>query len=451
VPTSATAGDWYRELANGRFGKPVSARLGLPRPARLRRYQPGRQLTDGPVLVASHGLGRLAGHIRTLPELVAPTGTQERLGALVLDLTGADDLGALGFARELLAEHLRRLSPGARVLVLGSPADQAPAGADGFEAAATRQAVDGLVRSLAKELRDGATANLVLVDDGADVADADSAVRFLLSARSAYVDGQPVRVGPSGNAGSANPRGPAHTGRVVLVTGAARGIGAAIAGVFARDGATVVGLDVPAQGEALTATANRIGGLALQLDVTAPDAPARLAGYLTERFGGVDVVVHNAGITRDKLLANMDVARWDAVLGVNLRAQLALNEALLDGPLRTAGRIVSLASTSGIAGNRGQTNYSASKAGVIGLVRAMAPALAGRGITVNAVAPGFIETEMTAAMPLATREAGRRVNSLLQGGQPVDVAETVAWLAEPGSGGITGQVVRVCGQSMVGA
>jgi 3-oxoacyl-[acyl-carrier protein] reductase len=163
--------------------------------------------------------------------------------------------------------------------------------------------------------------------------------------------------------------------------------------------------------------------------------------------------VHNAGITRDKLLVNMDDARWNSVLAVNLRAQLELNAALLapETPLRTGGRIVSVASTSGIAGNRGQTNYAASKAGVIGMVRALAPRAAGQGITVNAVAPGFIETEMTAAMPFGTREAGRRINSLHQGGEPVDVAETVAWLAEPGSGGVTGQVVRVCGQSLLGA
>jgi 3-oxoacyl-[acyl-carrier protein] reductase len=167
----------------------------------------------------------------------------------------------------------------------------------------------------------------------------------------------------------------------------------------------------------------------------------------------VDVVVHNAGITRDKLLVNMDAERWDSVLAVNLRAQLDLNAALLEpgSPLRSGGRLVSVSSTSGIAGNRGQTNYAASKAGIIGMVRALAPVAAGQCVTVNAVAPGFIETEMTAAMPFGTREAGRRINSLHQGGLPVDVAETIAWLAEPGSGGVTGQVVRVCGQSMVGA
>ena len=168
-----------------------------------------------------------------------------------------------------------------------------------------------------------------------------------------------------------------------------------------------------------------------------------------------DVLVHNAGITRDKLLANTDADRWGSVLGVNLVAQLRINKVLLDpgreGGLVDGGRIVTVSSTSGIAGNRGQANYAASKAGVIGMVQALSAQVADRGITVNAVAPGFIETEMTARIPLATREVGRRINSLRQGGQPVDVGETIAWLAQSASAGLTGQVVRVCGQSLLGA
>jgi 3-oxoacyl-[acyl-carrier protein] reductase len=236
-----------------------------------------------------------------------------------------------------------------------------------------------------------------------------------------------------------------------VVTGAARGIGAAIARVLARDGAHVVAVDVPAAGQSLAEVANEVGGTALQLDITAPGAPARLVEHLRERHGGVDVVVHNAGITRDKLLVNMDAARWDSVMAVNLQAQLDLTQALLDGVLRPDARVVCVSSQSGIAGNRGQTNYAASKAGIIGMVRAWAPEFAARGATINAVAPGFIVTEMTAKMPLGTREVGSRINSLQQGGLPVDVAETIAWLSQPGSGGVNGQVVRVCGQSMLGA
>jgi 3-oxoacyl-[acyl-carrier protein] reductase len=246
--------------------------------------------------------------------------------------------------------------------------------------------------------------------------------------------------------------------RVAVVTGAARGIGAAIVEVLARDGAHVICLDVPAAGDALAKVANLVGGTALQLDITAADAGERIAAHVAERHGGrLDVLVHNAGITRDKLLANTDADRWGSVLSVNLLAQLRINEVLLDpsreGGLVDGGRIVTVSSTSGIAGNRGQANYAASKAGLIGMVQALAvsPQVAGRGITVNAVAPGFIETEMTARMPLATRELGRRINSLSQGGQPVDVAETIAWLAQRASAGLTGQVVRVCGQSLIGA
>jgi 3-oxoacyl-[acyl-carrier protein] reductase len=151
----------------------------------------------------------------------------------------------------------------------------------------------------------------------------------------------------------------------------------------------------------------------------------------------------------------MDRTQWDTVLSINLRAVETLSRRLLDEAdplLRPGGRIVCTSSIAGIAGNVGQTNYAASKAGLIGLVEALAPELAERfGGTVNAVAPGFIETQMTASVPLFVREAGRRMNSLRQGGLPIDVAEAVAYLAAPGSGGVNGQTLRVCGQSLLGA
>ena len=186
---------------------------------------------------------------------------------------------------------------------------------------------------------------------------------------------------------------------------------------------------------------------------TAADAAQRLVEHLRERHGGVDVVVHNAGITRDKLLVNMDAARWNSVMAVNLQAQLDITQDLLDadGVLNENARIVCVSSQSGIAGNRGQTNYAASKAGVIGMVRAWAPEFAQRNATINAVAPGFIITQMTAAVRFATREVGQRLNAMSQGGLPVDVAEAIAWFASPGSGAVNGNVVRVCGQMMLGA
>ena len=222
------------------------------------------------------------------------------------------------------------------------------------------------------------------------------------------MDAQVIEVGAGPAAAPADWTRPLD-GKVAVVTGAARGIGAAIADVLARDGATVVCVDIPAAGESLARTANRVGGTALQLDVTAEEAGRRIVDHAARRHGGLDIVVHNAGITRDRLLANMDEERWGSVLDVNLLSILRMNDALLaPGGLRDGGHMVLVSSIAGIAGNRGQTNYAASKAGVIGLVDALGgdPAVRGRGITVNAVAPGFIETEMTAKVPFATRGGG---------------------------------------------
>jgi 3-oxoacyl-[acyl-carrier protein] reductase len=443
--------DWYSNLANSAVLGGVTKRLGLPRPAVLRRHSPGDPLLTGPALVAAAGKGPL---VAAVTDLLRGAGTEvrfesgdERLAAVVLDATGAETPAELEEVRTALGPALRRLAPSGRIVILGRPTAEA----GDPTSAATRQALVGIVRSVAKEARNGATANLVQVSDGAEDA-LESTLRFFLSGRSAYVSGQVVRVSPADVTGPTDWTAP-HAGRVAVVTGAARGIGASIAETLARDGATVVCVDIPAQGEALSTVANRIGGTALQLDITASDAPERLAAHLVERHGGADVIVHNAGITRDKLLANMDEARWASVVAVNLQAQLRINAALLgtEGALRDDARIVCVSSMSGIAGNRGQVNYAASKAGVIGLVEATAPLLRERGATINAVAPGFIETEMTAAMPFGTREVGRRINSLSQGGLPVDVAETIGWLAQTASAGVNGQTVRVCGQSLLGA
>ncbi|MGY1771854.1 3-oxoacyl-ACP reductase [Blastococcus sp. SYSU D00813] len=445
--------DWYRDFANSGLGTTITRQLGLPRPAVLRRYEPGQSLLPGPAVVGTAGEGRLRDTLTrvladadvTLLPAVDPDG--EKPAAVLLDATGVTAPGQLAAAHEFLAPAVKRLRPSGRVLVLADP----PAATDSPATAAARQALDGLVRSIGKELLNGSTSNLVYVPEGAEVALA-SPVRFFLSGRSAYVDGQVLTLSAADVPAGGDAERPL-AGEVAVVTGAARGIGAAIARVMARDGAHVVAVDVPAAGESLAEVANEIGGTAFQLDITAADAPARLVEHLRERHGGVDVVVHNAGITRDKLLVNMDAARWNSVMAVNLQAQLDITEALLaaDGLLRENARVVCVSSQSGIAGNRGQTNYAASKAGIIGMVRAWAPAFAARGATINAVAPGFIVTEMTAKMPFGTREVGSRINSLQQGGLPVDVAETIAWLSQPGSAGVNGQVVRVCGQSMLGA
>ena len=428
---------------------PVAQRVGVPQPTRLRRYEPGMPLCEGPVLVA--GGGRFADAIASwldtvgVPTLTTVGDAAEKGGAVVLDLSAATDPSDLDALRLLGAPAVKALKRNGRVVVVGTD----PATLSDVAEVATQRALEGVVRSVGKELRAGATANLVLAQGDAHDG-VRSAVEFFLSGRSAYVDGQVVRVdeATSGDTDALRPL----AGKVAVVTGAARGIGAEIARVMARDGATVVAVDIPAAGDALAAVANEVKGTALQLDVTADDAGSRIVEHATSRHGGLDIVVHNAGITRDKLFVNMDEDRWSSVIDVNLRSVLRMNEAILgEGGLADGGRIVCVASIAGIAGNRGQTNYGASKAGVIGLVNALSRQVADRGITVNAVAPGFIETEMTARIPFATREIGRRMNSLQQGGHPKDVAETIAWFAQPGAAAVTGQVVRVCGQSLLGA
>ncbi|MEU3646499.1 3-oxoacyl-ACP reductase [Lentzea sp. NPDC034063] len=410
--------DRYQKFATSGLGRQLVRRLGLPNPYPLRRDA----ALATPVLVG--GASRLP-FLKQLETGAAP------YGALVFDASEISAIADLRQLHDFFHPAITQLGPCGRVIVIGRSPDSI-----------AQRALEGFVRSVGKELRRGGTANLVYVADGAEDG-VESTLRFLLSGRSAYVSGQVVHVSGNSPAGTLD-------GKVALVTGASRGIGEAIATALGRDGAHVVCLDVPAAGDELSKVANAVGGSALQLDITGD--PARLTSYLLERHGGVDVVVHNAGITRDKSLARMDSSLWDSVLEVNLACQERINEALLDGDvLRAGGRIVGVSSIAGIAGNVGQTNYATSKAGVIGMVQTLAPVLAARGATINAVAPGFIETKMTAAVPFATREVGRRMNSLSQGGLPADVAETVAWFASPGSGGVNGNVVRVCGQMLLGA
>ncbi|MDO8211306.1 3-oxoacyl-ACP reductase [Conexibacter sp. CPCC 206217] len=468
--------DRYTNLINTPIGRIIQKQVGLPAPVPLKRFSPGDPVVDGRVLLGGAPGGRLASALaKTVAEIGAEASTPlredlraaaaeagldagpwtpaaaetQRYGALVFDATGITEPGQLDELHAFFKPTVRRVQRCGRLVVLGTSPAQARTPAEQI----AQRALEGFTRAAAKELKAGATAQLVYVAPGAEDQLA-STLRFLLSSKSAYVDGQVIHVGPAGAVPALDWEQPL-AGKVALVTGASRGIGAAIAATLARDGAHVVGLDVPALESDLNAVVGALGGSSLTADITADDAPDQIAASLKREHGGVDVVVHNAGITRDKTLGRMDEERWNSVIQVNLAAVQRITDALIAGRRRAVlnegGRIVCVASIAGIAGNFGQTNYATSKAGVIGLVDAYAPLLAQRGATINAVAPGFIETQMTAKIPFATREAGRRMNSLSQGGLPVDVAEAIAYFASPASTGVTGNTVRVCGQSLLGA
>ncbi len=442
--------DKYQSFTQSPLGKILVKNLGLPAPTPLERYTAGDPLVDGTVVVG--GTGRL---VESLPGLLDTVGIAstvvtedgQKYKGLVFDATGLTSADQLVALQQFFTPLMRSLASCPRVVVIGTPPEQC----SGSERVAQR-ALEGFTRSLGKEIGRGGTSQLVYVAQGAEGA-ATSTLAFLLSPKSAYVSGQVVRIGATGTtkaAAVADWQQPL-AGKVALVTGASRGIGEQIARVLHRDGATVVGVDVPQAANELQSLMKELDGDWLTLDITAKDAPQRIAHHLSTKHGGVDVVVHNAGITRDKKLANMGEDRWESVISVNLTAPERITRELLDQKVvNKGGSIVGVASIAGIAGNVGQTNYAASKAGVIGFVDSLKDELKD-GITVNAVAPGFIITAMTAAVPLATREVGQRLNAMSQGGLPVDVAETIAWFASPGSTAVNGNVVRVCGQMMLGA
>ncbi|AOE87621.1 3-oxoacyl-ACP reductase [Pseudomonas sp. TCU-HL1] len=449
--------DRYLAFANSDTGRRLVGALGLPAPVRLERWMAGRaRPVEGALLLGGSGpLAEAASavlHKLTdqnfadqddrfgLPRWTAEHGP--KLKALIFDASHITRFEQLIELRDFFQPTIKGLGTCPKVVVLA----RAPESTKDLVAASVQRSLEGFTRSLGKEIRRGGTVQLIYVGKGAED-QLEGALRFFLSPKSAYVSAQVLRL--TACAENVQDWTRPLAGKRALVTGASRGIGAAIAETLARDGADVVLLDVPQARDALDGLAARLGGRGVAMDITAEDAASQLVEALSE---GVDILVHNAGITRDKTLAKMSDDFWNSVINVNLRAPQVLTQALLDaGKLHDNGRVVLIASISGIAGNLGQTNYAVSKAGVIGLAQNWAPLLGKRGISINAVAPGFIETQMTAAIPFTIREAGRRMNAMNQGGLPQDVAEAVAWFAQPGSGALTGQVMRVCGQSLLGA
>jgi 3-oxoacyl-[acyl-carrier protein] reductase len=238
-------------------------------------------------------------------------------------------------------------------------------------------------------------------------------------------------------------------GQIALVTGASRGIGAAIAHALGTAGATVIGTATTEAGartigDALARTGAR--GRGAVLNVTDAESIDRLLGEIEKEFGAVSILVNNAGITQDNLMLRMKDAEWDAVIDTNLKSVFRLSRAVLRGMMKErAGRIINITSVVGASGNPGQANYAAAKAGIGGLTRALAREIGSRGITVNCVAPGFIDTDMTRALPEAARTALLGQIPLGRLGQPEDVAAAVLFLASSGGAYVTGATLHVNG------
>ena len=237
--------------------------------------------------------------------------------------------------------------------------------------------------------------------------------------------------------------------KISLVTGASRGIGAAIAIELAKCGASVIGTATSEKGAEIIKKSfeiNKVKGQAMVLDVNSNASIETLMDKINEEFGTVDILINNAGITRDTLLMRMKEEDWDTVISTNLKSVYKLSQAVLRGMMKNrSGRIINISSVVGHMGNAGQTNYAAAKAGINGFTKSLAQEVGSRGITVNAIAPGFIDTDMTRALDDAQREALLKHIPLAKLGQPQDIAQAVCFLASDAANYITGETIHVNG------
>lgn len=320
----------------------------------------------------------------------------------------------------------------------------------GPEGLALSAAIESFAKSLSREFGPkGINVNVLRLDDPKDLESALPVIAFFLSDFCAFVTGQIIPLQTAASQTHHLNLAGSLAGKRALVTGAAQGIGLSIAQRLAEEGAHVIVLDRQENEAPLRDLAKEIEGDALLATISANNS--EWVERLQHLTADLDIIIHNAGITRDRTLFGMREKDWDDVLTVNLEAVFDITHQILRrGMLKRGGRIVCMSSVVGISGNFGQTNYSASKAGLVGYVRGMADAMAQEECTINAVAPGFIETDMTAKIPFVAKQFARRLSSLAQGGQPDDVADMVTFLASPCASTINGQVLRVCGGSFLG-
>lgn len=442
--------------------------LGFPEPQPLKRYN-GTNSLPNKVLLLSTSKQNISGQVNTdihqsLRQLHVNIITEynclveKSIEALIIDATNYSDESCYQYLYETVRNSLVYLADNARVLFITNSLAYESLSADNIALCTFNQALVGFTKSLAKEIgRKGSTANIICFANRADNNDISNAllssIAFFISPKSAFVSGQKITLNLKSTflQQLSNKSNKSNKQKIAVVTGAAQGIGAAIANKLAFEGYLVIGVDIEPMSTQLTETMKAIQGESFILDVSSQKAGEQLA-TLAKKHSGFDLIVHNAGITRDKTLAKMPEHFWKQTLNINLHSVMRINKILINNKcINTGGSIVCLSSMNGIAGQGGQTNYACSKAGIMGYVASISDSLLNSNITINAVAPGFIETKMTQTMPFFTREMGRRMNALSQGGQAIDVAETVAFLGKGGNLAISGQTIRVCGLNIIGA
>ncbi len=369
-------------------------------------------------------------------------GTTIAENALVVDGRSVKDAASLKSVFNQLQKGIKSIKANGKVLLYSVQ----PELLEDVHHSTYQRSLEGISRSLAKELGGrGTSVNLVKLPPNVELPNYKTVEDFFTSGRSAFITGQALI------ANEALKSGRELSEKICLVTGGAGGIGSATVKRLAAEGAAVIIADIPQmESRAAAFLSDKVSFMGA--DLTDEGARKQLLETIKAKHGRIDVLINNAGITRDKTMKNMPEHYWDQVIAINLTAVIALTEEALEiGLIPDGGRIIGTSSISGIAGNFGQTNYTATKAALIGYSASKSRELKAKGITINAIAPGYIETEMVKTMPLMTRIFAERLTSLAQAGKPEDIAEAMAFLAHPGAECINGQVLRVCGGSFLGA
>lgn len=442
--------DLYQSFANTFLGKRLLSRLNFPIPCPLRRHSPAHPLIEGPFLVSTESAGILNAIAQLDPDIQFHKFTQENLTLgfdtcyqnVLVDARPVRSAGQLSDIYRLFHRLTGYVKENGNILIITTKTE------DPMHAA-TQQAIVGFMKSLAKELgKFGITVNNILVNPNAETF-LQTSLLYLLSRKSAYVSGQTLEISKGRKFPKPDWQKPLQ-GQTALVTGACGGIGQSIVRSLAADGAQVLCLDTHTYKPQIKKLAEAVQGHALALDITKPNAAGRIQEEIQNTFGKLDILVHNAGITRDKTIARMTLPLWQQVLDVNLESPLLITQRLIETQTlaQQQSRVIFISSITGLAGNYGQSNYSASKAGILGYMHALNQSH--KHILANAVAPGFIETSMTAQMPLPIREVAKRMNAMAQAGLPTDVAQAVSFLTHPASSGVRNQTLRVCGLALVG-